>query len=169
MKIMASYSSAIAREQAPHLTTISNALKRRTQSVIDDKSIDAQTRALVRYALETNDPWLPELVRRIDAGETVGDDFFVSTPEPFADQSSEEKIRTMSRLICRAGDEPETKAAALLILMSMIESSNQPKTLANEVKHFAFGRCGELNLCGMVEAQVAVLENELSTGHKLVS
>jgi hypothetical protein len=41
--------------------------------------------------------------------------------------------------------------------------------LANEVKHFAFGRCGELNLCGMVEAQVAVLENELSTGHKLVS
>jgi hypothetical protein len=163
MKIMASYSSAIAREQAPHLTTISNALKRRTQSVIDDKSIDAQTRALVRYALETNDPWLP------DAGETVGDDFFVSTPEPFADQSSEEKIRTMSRLICRAGDEPETKAAALLILMSMIESSNQPETLANEVKHFAFGRCGELNLCGMVEAQVAVLENELSAGHKLVS
>ena len=75
----------------------------------------------------------------------------------------------MSRLICRAGDEPETKAAALLILMSMIENSNHPKTLANEVKHFAFERCGELNLCGMVEAQVAVLENELSAGHKLVS
>jgi len=128
-----------------------------------------QTRALVRYALETNDPWLPELVRRIDGGETVGDDFFVSTPEPFADQSSEEKIGTMSRLICRAGDEPETKAAALLILMWMIENSNHPKTLANEVKHFAFARCGELNLCGMVEAQVAVLENELSAGHKLVS
>jgi len=27
----------------------------------------------------------------------------------------------------------------------------------------------QLNLCGMVETQVAVLENELSAGHKLVS
>ena len=78
---MASYSSAIAREQAPHLTTVSNALKRRTQSVIDDKSIDAQTRALVRYALETNDPWLPELVRRVDAGETIDDNTFATLAE----------------------------------------------------------------------------------------
>ena len=164
---MTSYSSATVREQAPHLTNISNALKRRTQSVIEDKSIDAQTRALVRYALETNDPWLPELVRRIDGGETVGDDFFVSTPEPFADQSSEEKIGTMSRLICRAGDEAETKAAALLILMSMIENSNHPKTLANEVKHFAFARCGELNLCGMVDVQTGIVEGELFAGNSL--
>jgi hypothetical protein len=54
-------------------TTISNALKRRAQAVINDKSIDAQSRALIRYALETDDPWLPELVRRADAGETIID------------------------------------------------------------------------------------------------
>jgi hypothetical protein len=119
--------------------------------------------------LETNDPWLSEIVRRIDLGETLSEDFFVSTPEAFSDESVEEKLKGMSGLICRAGDEPETKSAALLILMSMIESSTQPKTLANTVKHFAFTQCGELNLCGMVEAQVAVLENELSAGHKLVS
>ena len=164
---MASYSSATAREQAPHLTNANNTLKRLAQLVINDESIDPQTRALIRYGLETNDPWLPEIVRRVDAGETVDDDFFVSTS--FPSDSIDEKIRAMSDLICRAGDEPETKAAALLILMSTIESSTQPKTLANEVKHFAFARCGELNLCGMVENQVAVLENELSAGHKLVS
>jgi hypothetical protein len=167
MKIMANHSSAPAREQAPHLTNISNTLKRRAQLVINDESIDPQTRALIRYGLETNDPWLPEIVRRIDAGETIDDDFFVSTS--FTSDSVDEKIRAMSGLICRAGDEPETKAAALLILMSTIESSTQAKRLANEVKHFAFARCGELNLCGMVEAQIAVLENELSAGHKLVS
>lgn len=161
---MANYSSATARAEAPHLT---NTLKRRAQLVVNDESIDAQTRALIRYCLEINDPWLPEIVRRIDAGKSVDDDFFASTP--FTSDSIDEKIRVMSGLICRAGDEPETKAAALLILMSMIEASTQPKTLAKEVKHFAFARCGELNLCGMVETQVAVLENELSAGHKLVS
>ena len=163
---MASYSSATARE--PHLTKISNAIKLRARLVISDESIDAETRALVRYGLETNDPSLPDLVRRIAAGETIGDDLVLSTPELFSD-SIEEKIEAMSDLICRAGDEPETKAAALLILMSTIESSTQPKALAKTVKHFAFARCGELNLCGMVETQVAVLENELSAGHKLAS
>jgi hypothetical protein len=52
-------------------TTISSALRRRALSVIKDRSIDAQSRALIRYALETNDPWLAELVRRADAGETI--------------------------------------------------------------------------------------------------
>ena len=40
-------------------------------SVIKDRSIDAQSRVVIRYALETNDAWLPELVRRADAGETI--------------------------------------------------------------------------------------------------
>jgi len=26
---------------------------------------------LIRYGLETNDPWLAKLVRRVDAGETI--------------------------------------------------------------------------------------------------
>ena len=53
--------------------TINVALKRRAQSVINDKSIDAQSRLVIRYALEINDPWLPELVRCIEAGENLTD------------------------------------------------------------------------------------------------
>ncbi len=54
-------------------TTISKALKRRAQSLLKDRSIDAQSRAVICYGLETNDPWLAELVRRADAGETIID------------------------------------------------------------------------------------------------
>ena len=64
---MATHSSATTREETPH---INNALKRRAQSVINNKSIDAQTRGLIRYAMEINDPCLAELVRRVAAGET---------------------------------------------------------------------------------------------------
>lgn len=60
--------------ETPHVTetetiTINNALKRRPQSVINDT--DPQWRAIVRYGLETNDPWLGDLVRRADAGEPI--------------------------------------------------------------------------------------------------
>ncbi len=74
---MASHSSATVREETPHVNrtsrtnTIINALKRRAQAVLNDTSIDPQSRAIIRYALETNDPWLARLVRRADAGESV--------------------------------------------------------------------------------------------------
>src|SRR5688572_15852361 len=58
MKIMSNLNSARLREETPHL---SDALKRRAQSIINNKSIDAQTRAVIRYGLEINDPWLPQL------------------------------------------------------------------------------------------------------------
>lgn len=78
---MSSYSSASVRVETPHgkqttrTNTIMNALKRRAQAVLNDTSIDPQGRAIIRYALETNDPWLAELVRRADAGEDVVQDF----------------------------------------------------------------------------------------------
>jgi hypothetical protein len=46
--------------------------------------------------------------------------------------------------------------------MAALESAEHPKLLANTAKHFAFTRCGELNVCGMVDAQTTVLENELA-------
>lgn len=76
---MANHSSATVRE-SPHVNrttrtaTIMNALKQRAQAVLNDSSIDPQSRAIIRYALETNDPWLAELVRRTDAGETIIDE-----------------------------------------------------------------------------------------------
>jgi alkyl hydroperoxide reductase subunit AhpF len=74
MKIMVKHDSARLRLETPHATNHnSDALKQRAQSVINNKSIDAGTRALIRYGLEINDPWLGDLVRRVDAGETIID------------------------------------------------------------------------------------------------
>ena len=165
---MTTHSSAIERE-TPHVTettTVSNSLKRRAQAVINDRSVDAQSRVLIRYGLETNDPWLAELVRRVDAGETIIETIdFSQTPTTGEDDSSEEKIEALAELICRAGDEPETKWAALLVLMVTLENAAHPKALANTAKHLAFTRCGELNLGGMVDAHIAMLEGELLVGN----
>ena len=162
---MASHSSATVREQTPHVNqttrtaTIINALQRRAQAVLNDKSIDPQSRAIIRYALETNDPWLAELVRRADAGEDVIED--MRSIETKEDEASKEKIEALAEMICRAGDEPATKSAALLVLMATLENATDPTALANTAKHIAFARCGELNFCGMVDAQISVLESEL--------
>jgi len=62
--------SAKDREETPH---VSNSLRQRAQAVINDRSIVAQTRAVIRYGLEINDPWLAELVRGVDAGKAITD------------------------------------------------------------------------------------------------
>ncbi len=162
---MANHSSATVREQTPHVnkttrsSTIIDALKRRAQSVLNDRSIDAQSRAIIRYALETNDAWLAELVRRADADEAIVDAIdLLQTP---GSTSEEDKIEALAEMICRGGDEPGTKSAALLVLMATLENSARPKVLANTAKHFAFTRCGELDLYGIVDAQIPVLERQL--------
>jgi uncharacterized protein (DUF1778 family) len=167
MKIMANHSSATVRV-TPHGTkttrtnTILNALRRRAQSVLNDKSIDAQSRAIIRYALEINDPWLAELVRRADAGEDVIED--MQSIETKEQDASEEKIAALAEIICRAGDEPATKSAALLVLMAALEHATHPRALANTVKHLAFTSCGELNFSDMVDTQIATVESELLCG-----
>lgn len=73
---MTTNGSAIALEETPHATetiTISDALRCRAKSVINDRSTDPQWRVIIRYALEINDPWLADLVRRAEAGETIID------------------------------------------------------------------------------------------------
>jgi len=77
--------------------------------------------------------------------------------------STEEKIERLAEMICQAGGQLETRSAALLVLMSTLENSPEPKVLANHVKHLAFTRCSELNCYGMVDAQIATLERELLT------
>ena len=192
--------------------SLSNALKRRAQAVINDKSIDPQTRAVIRYGLETKDPWLAELIRRVDAGEAIfeqvtkpephesingdsfthlngdsvtrfsgdsfkpfsSDSFEAIDSEPFNFESlnpnaTDEKLEALTNLICRAGDEPAIKSAALLVLMATLESSTHSKSLANTAKHIAFARCAELNVCGIVESQIATLERELFVDHNVLS
>ena len=162
---MTTHSSATAREETPHettTTTINKAVKRRAESVINDRSIDAGSRTLIRYALEINDPLLAELVRRVDAGVSITNTSLSEMPvTSFEDDLSQEKIEVLTELICRAGDEPEIKSAALLVLLSTLENATHPKVLANTAKHVAFTHCGELNLCGIVDTQIAVIEAEL--------
>ena len=159
MKIMDTYSSAVVRESTPH-----DVLRRHAESVINNRSTDPQWRNIIRYALEINDPWLADLVRRADAGETIID--LSSTLETNEDDSSEDKIETLAEIICSAGDEA---AAALFVLMGTLEHSTQPKLLANTAKHFAFTCCGESNLYGMVDTQIAVVEDELLARNTLSS
>ena len=93
--------------------------------------------------------------------------------EPHVNQTSltntdpnAEKIEALAELICRAGEE---SAAALFVLMGTLQNSPEPKALANAAKHLAFTRCGEFNLYGMVDAQIAVVESELLATNALVS
>jgi len=159
-------SSAPERGATPHATnsttnnSISDAVKRRAQSLINDRTIDESDRAFIRYALATNDaPGLSELVRRADAGEAIIDDSYMLEADD--EISTEEKLERLAAMICHAGSQPETRSAALLVLMSTLENSTEPKVLANHVKHIAFTRCGELNCFGMVDAQIAAIETEL--------
>lgn len=164
---MSSHSSVSTRKDEPHENektqiTISDALRRRAQAVINDRSIDPQWRNIVRYALEINDPLLPDLVQRAEDGERIIDTTDLSeTPRTNEDHSSREKIEALVEIICGAGDEP---AAALLVLMGTLQNSTEPEALANAAKHFAFTLCGERNVYGMVDAQIPVVEAELLAG-----
>ena len=159
---MANHSSATTRRETPHVnrttrtSTIMNALKQRAQAVLNDKSTDPQTRAILRYALEKNDPWLAELVRQDERSETI------DSPLSCEANSAEDKIKELTEMICCGGEEP---TAALLVLMATLVNAADPKALANMAKHLAFTRYGELNVNGMVDAQIAVLDGELFAGH----
>ena len=165
---MTTHSSATAHEQTPHVTEtettntiISNALKRRAQAVINDSSTDPQWRAIVRYGLETNDPWLADLVRRADEDEPIIDSLdFSLEPQSNNHDSSEEKLAALAEIICRTDE----SAAALFVLMGTLENFTHPKLLANTAKHIAFTHCSESNLYGIVDAQIAVVEGELLAG-----
>src|SRR5215211_797093 len=130
---MVNHSSARARVGTPHETettqiTISNALKRRAHRVIDDRSIDPQWRNIIRYALETNDPLLPDLVRRAAAGErTIDTANFPQTPETNEAEPSRDKIEALADIICGTSGEA---AAALFVLMGKIQDATDPQTLA---------------------------------------
>ena len=160
---MASYSSATPRQ--PHVNrksrtnTIVDALKKRALAVLNDTSIDPESRAIIRQALETNDPWLARLVRQADAGEGVAETIEPESSEGSGgDGSNTEKIEALAEMICNGGEE---SSAALLVLMGALQNSTEPKALAHVVKHFAFTRCGELNVFGMLDSQMAELEHEL--------
>ena len=96
---MTTHTSAIAPEETSHepettTITISDELRRRAQAVIDDRATDPQWRSIIRYALETNDPWLPDLVPRAEAGEEIIDSIDFSLA-PKADLASQVTVQNV--------------------------------------------------------------------------
>jgi hypothetical protein len=155
---METHTNATAQEETPHntqttRTAVSDAIKHRAESVINDRTIDPQWRTIIRFALELNDPFVDELVSRAEAGENVTDTFeSLGTLEANEDDSTLRKIEALAEIICRAGDEP---TAALFMLMETVESSANPEVLTNRAKHIAFSRCGELQVYELIDAQIA--------------
>ena len=64
---MATHTSATPREEKSH--SIDASLKRRARLLLTNGSLPRQTRSLIRYALEIKDPYLVQLVHRVEAGE----------------------------------------------------------------------------------------------------
>ena len=76
---MARHSSATRRKEESHQNqesqrnpeshSIDASLKRRARLLITNGFIPRQTRSLIQYALEIQDPDLGQVVRRVEAGE----------------------------------------------------------------------------------------------------
>lgn len=163
--------SASTRKETPLLTEsqpsqpLSRAIGRRAMRLINNRAIDQGTRDMIRFSLDLNDPWTPSLVRRAESGEIFGDDFSLTPSvkkfDVELDRSIDEKLEALTDLICRAGNEPDTKSGALLLLMATLEHSARPKELVATAKYLAFLRCCELNICGMVDKQIDLVEKDL--------
>ena len=105
---------------------------------------------------------LARLVRRAEAGEAMFDTVDVEENVGADNGDSDDgKIAALTEIICRAGDEPDIKSAALFVLMATIEKSAHPKALASAAKYGAFIRCAEMNPYNVIDAQVEMIEREL--------
>jgi len=68
---MTKHGSASPRKQESR--TLDANLKRRARKLATDGRVDPRTRSLIRYGLEIKDPYLEQIVNRIEAGETTID------------------------------------------------------------------------------------------------
>jgi len=96
LTIMSTHVSATALEETPHETettqiTISDELRRRAESVINNRRTDPQWRNIIRYALAIKDPWLADIVRRASAGEKIIDSLDFSLGPQFNEDHSHEE------------------------------------------------------------------------------
>ena len=72
---MATHSSATMREEESHCNGASP--KQRARMLVTKSSIPRPTRSLIQYALEIKDPYLSQLVRRVEAGEITIDHVYL--------------------------------------------------------------------------------------------
>jgi hypothetical protein len=65
---MTKHGSASPRKQESR--TLDANLKRRARNLATDSRVDPRTRSLIHYGLEIKDPYLEQIVNRVEAGET---------------------------------------------------------------------------------------------------
>ena len=64
---MTKHGSASPRKQESR--TLDANLKQRAQKLTTDSRVAPRTRSLIRYGLEIKDPYLEQIVNRVEAGE----------------------------------------------------------------------------------------------------
>ena len=105
----------------------------------------------------SNDPWLPDLGRCVDAGESIIENLYV--------RGSEEKLERLTDLILQRRRGTLRRPAGPTLHPRRLAP---PKVFANTAKHLAFTRGGELNVFGMVDAQIALIEDRLLANNAMV-
>lgn len=65
---MTKHGSASPRKQESRTLDVN--LKRRARKLATDSRVDPRTRSMIRYGLELKDPYLVQVVTRVEAGET---------------------------------------------------------------------------------------------------
>ena len=108
---------------------------------------------------------LSKLVQRVEDGEYIVDNIAGDESE---NDSPEQKVEALAEMICQY-DDPGIRAVALLVLLAAVENADDAKSLAHAAKHCAFTRCSEMNIYGMVDVQIAMLERELFTHNSRLS
>ncbi|HEY6803636.1 MAG TPA: hypothetical protein VI306_08660 [Pyrinomonadaceae bacterium] len=78
--------------------------------------------------------------------------------DPIDAEEIEDKLRKLTSLICRAGNEPEIKSAALLSLVATLWYAPD---FVKTARLLALMHCCELDLYGIVDSQIEMIEQEL--------
>jgi hypothetical protein len=78
--------------------------------------------------------------------------------DPIDEEEIDEKLRKFISMICRAGNEPETKSGALLSLLATLDYAPD---FVNTAKLLAFMHCCEFDLYGVASRQIEMIEEAL--------
>ncbi|HEY6803208.1 MAG TPA: hypothetical protein VI306_06480 [Pyrinomonadaceae bacterium] len=78
--------------------------------------------------------------------------------DPLDEEEIDDKLRKLVSMICRAGNEPDIKSAALLTLLATLWYAPD---FVNTAKQLAFLHCCEFDLYGVVSRQIEMIEQEL--------
>src|SRR5690349_24618376 len=79
---MTKHGSASPRKQESR--TLDANLKRRARKLATDSRVDPRTRSLIRYGLEIKEPYLEQIVNRVESGEMSIDHIHLESDEKFS-------------------------------------------------------------------------------------